>query len=279
MKENFDSTTHRARPATLEEKVVSITGDIIGEKTEEEILELLAARKEALKALKQEQEAAEQVAYADNEELDALRVQLTELKASITALEQREKEIKGEEGFLSESPSAIQEKLKERGSPAEVDTAFEGGKVSVILSPEVMKSLETYDTAILAWKGASNTRTSVYDKLSEITWTPPANTALDVLILKHGETTSAERDLLVSQMDSLGYRPLSFAELVGFTTMRPDLIENRQEILITCAKYTVGGDLRVPGIDWSDEVEMRGISAYNDSSAYNVEDRFLFVPK
>ncbi len=170
----------------------------------------------------------------------------------------------------------LAQKLKETGSPARPDLSFEGGSISLEITPTVQEQLKDWNTARKAYEDADSTPTWIYDELKNIPWAPPANTSLDVLVLSQGETTPQQRDTLVAHMDAAGYRPLTFSELVALGISRPDL-NKRNEILNTYEKHTLGGVSLAPFLYW------RGVGRRLDAGWVDVEwdelGRFLFVRK
>ena len=96
---------------------------------------------------------------------------------------------------------SITQHLKDIGTPATLDTSIKGGIVSVTLDSQIMDALQTYDTAIDAFKMADKGSASyVYEAFKIIPWTPPTQASFDVLVLNHNITTQQERDILISTM-------------------------------------------------------------------------------
>jgi len=285
MKESFEPSAHRATYEKLEENVKKVNEKISGDKTEEEFLALMEERKEALAELDAEYNDAHDSANMDNEALDNITArrleiekEIQELESEKTALAEGEIDITGVASIEgNDTPTSINEKLKELGSPATVDTTIEGGVVSLEIDQKTMEALHSYDTAIQAYKDTDGGSAPwVYEELKNIPWTQPTTASLDVLILNHGETTSTERDTMVEDMDKAGYRPLTFPEFMALGIIRPDL-NKRNETFNTYEKYTLGGRLRVP--NFSLDVGVRGLSAVVVSFDWYAHYRFLFVRK
>jgi hypothetical protein len=172
---------------------------------------------------------------------------------------------------------AFNQSFKETGSPARLDVSIEGGIVTLDLDQETLASLSTYETAIEAYQAADGGAPSwVYESLKGIPWTPPSSASLDVHILDHGRTTTAQRDQLVADMDKAGYRPLTFAELVALGITRPDL-NKRNEVFNTYEKHTLVGDSHVPCLYW--DGDERNLFANHVSGDWSERDRFVFVRK
>ncbi len=147
-------------------------------------------------------------------------------------------------------PNVINQELKELGSPATIDTNIEGGVINLTLSPEILKALQSYDTAIEAYTKIPRTTEEVNDpfvyyELKNLPWNPLTYPNLEVLILNHGETKEIDRDLFVIDMKALGYRPLHFSELVALALAKPDL-NRRNEYFNTYEKYILGDAWQAP---------------------------------
>ena len=99
---------------------------------------------------------------------------------------------------------------------------------------------------------------------------------LDALVLNHKGTKPQERDKLVEDMDKAGYRPLEFPELIALGILKPEY-NKRNEILNTYKKYTLGGELLVPFLNWSGG--LRRLYASRCDDVWLGRYRFLFVRK
>lgn len=232
MNESFDPTKHRETYGVLESDLEAVNKKITGEKTIEELKELIAEKEKALDALEAEKDKAHEAGNADNVELDKNNERIESIKNELLELEARQSEITGPKAE-THTANTIQEKLKSLGSPAVVDKNLEGGTISVTFTTQMLQSLQTYTTAIDAWKNASITDPNVSIAHGEVPWIPPTNFTLETVIVHQDTTTPKLRDTLIAHMDTLGYRPPTLAEFIGFTATRPDLIENRSEILNT----------------------------------------------
>jgi hypothetical protein len=167
--------------------------------------------------------------------------------------------------------------FKETGSPARLDVAIEGGIVPIELTSETLESLRTYETAIKAYENTDGGSPSwVWEELKDIQWTPPNHTSLAIHILDHGSTTPVERDQLVLDMDKVGYRVLTFSELVALGIIKPEL-NKRDEMLNTHEKHTLRGDSQVPYLYWNGD--KRNLNALHTDGDWSERRRFLFVRK
>ncbi len=210
--------------------------------------------------------------------LRAIEAELTNIKTAI------EEEL-NKAGYSLETPettdpNVINQKLQELGSKATIDTNIEGGIISFTVSPEHLTALQSYDTAIKAYRAiprASATEgvASVSSDLEHFPWHPITNSNLETVILNHGRTNKADRNLLVQHMETLGYRPPHLSELVALSLARPDL-NRRNEWLITYEKHEVGrGVLWVPRLYWFDSE--RGLGVFLVDGRWDERSRFVFV--
>jgi MoxR-like ATPase len=178
---------------------------------------------------------------------------------------------------LRDTPSHIEQLLKDIGTPATLDTSFEGGVISLSIDQETIKALQTYDTAIQSYKDADGESASwVYDKLSEYPYMPLTIPSLDVLVLNHGKTTPQQRDTLVTTMDKADYRTLTLAELIALGITHPDL-NKRSEVLNTYNPQNLDGVLQTPCLNWG--ASERNVYAVDASNEWSERLRFLFVRK
>ncbi len=191
----------------------------------------------------------------------------------ITLVDFREEEHRGKLPQLVE----LAKHLKEAGSPAVPDLSFEGGIVSIDITPDLKENLKNWPSAKAAFEAADNGSLSwVYDGLREYPYTPLTATTLDVLILNHGNTTPKDRDTMVTHLDTLGYRPLTLAELIALGVRRPDF-NKRNEVLNTYKPVSLGGDAEAPCLDWLGSERYLGASGISRVCGDGV--RFLFVRK
>ncbi len=211
------------------------------------------------------------------ERLRAIEAELTNIKTAI------EEEL-NKAGYSLETPettdpNVINQKLQELGSKATIDTNIEGGIISFTISPEHLTALQSYDTAIEAYRAIPKASTteidaSVDSNLEHLPWHPITNPNLETVILNHGKTNEANRDLLVQHMETLGYRPLHLSEFVALSLTRPDL-NRRDEFLNTYEKHEVGGLLPIPYIRRF--VSGRSLGARPVGADWSDRNQFVFV--
>ncbi len=186
----------------------------------------------------------------------------------------REEKLKIEIGIITEE---IIDLLKESGTHATLDTSFEGGVVSIDVTPELQGQFTNWELAKAAFEAADNGSPSrIYNHFEIIPWKPPTNTHFDILVLNHGKTITKERNTLVSHMETLGYRPLTVAELMLVGIARPDLIK-RKEVLNSYEKHRVDDMLVSPYLHWDG---LRNLSVSGQFAPdWSEIHRFLFVRK
>lgn len=210
-----------------------------------------------------------------NEVKKAFLAKNTEAKALKTELEKLLKGVSPDTRL--DTPESIKKLLKEIGTPATLDESFEGGIIALEIDKKTLESLKTWDKAKDAYKKADNASPSwIWDELDNIPYTPPTSSSYGVLVLNHGETTPAQRDKLVADLDKKGFRPLEFSELVALGIMKPEY-NKRNEILNTYKKYSLGGDSQAPFLDWGGGE--RVLSAGGVSGGWVERGRFVFVRK
>ena len=176
-----------------------------------------------------------------------------------------------------DTPESIKKLLKEIGTPATLDESFEGGIIALEIDKKTLEALKTWDKAKDAYKKADNASPSwIWDELDNIPYTAPTSSSYGVLVLNHGETTPAQRDKLVADLDKKGFRPLEFSELVALGIMKPEY-NKRNEILNTYKKYSLDGYSQSPYLIW--DGDKRSLLAYDVSYDWDVHRRFVFVRK
>lgn len=167
--------------------------------------------------------------------------------------------------------------IKTSGTPARPDMSFEGGIVNLELDIKTLESLSTWEKAKVAYREADNASPSwIWSGLDGIPYTKPEHSSMDVIVLNHGATNPQERDNLVEDMDKAGFRPLEFSELVALGIIKPEF-NKRNNVLITYKKYTLGGGVRAPCLDW--DGHERRASAGDVGRGWFARFRFLFVRK
>ena len=169
--------------------------------------------------------------------------------------------------------------IKASGSPERLDMSFEGGIVSFEIDKKTEESLATWKGAKEAYEQADNNSPyRVWDGLDDIEkqYTKLTVSSLDVIVFKHGETTSTQRNKLVEDMDKAGYRTLDFSELVALGIIKPEL-NKRNGYTTTLKEYRLDGTSRAPYLDW-DGVERR-LFAIDVRGDWRDRGRFVFVRK
>jgi hypothetical protein len=174
------------------------------------------------------------------------------------------------------TPEDISRLLKEAGSVAELDPNFEGGIIHVDVDPKIIDALKTWGTAQEAFKNADSTRWYIDSDLNDYPWQPLTETTLDVLVIHHGRTTPGERNALVFSMGTLGYRPLTLAELMAVMITKPEY-NKRAELLNTYEKHKIDGLPRSPYAHLTGS--RRGLRAGSVENEWGKDLRFLFVRK
>ncbi len=183
-------------------------------------------------------------------------------------------------------------KLKELGTPATLDTSFEGGIVTIEISRELKRQLKDWETAKGAFMAADNASpAAVRSELQNIPWNPPANITFDVLFIDYEitdferisnglyQTNPEEQERLVADMDQAGYRALTFAELVALGIQRPDLNKKRNEWL--CSNSILDSEIKTPRL-YCDDDGKRRLNAGDYWIEWNKPNRrfrYLFVAK
>ncbi len=207
--------------------------------------------------------------------LDPFGVRTSEAEEDVDALVG---EIQPERGPSAESVTEINRRLKTLGSNAEVDESIENGIVHLDITPELKEKLKDWITARATYEAADNGSPSyIWDGLKDYPYTPPTTTSLDVVVLNHGSTTPQDRDTMVSHMDSLGYRPLTLAELIAFGILKPELNKLPDRFFNTYKPHSLGGFSRAPYLGWGGS--NRRLDASGASDEWRERDRFLFVRK
>ena len=147
-------------------------------------------------------------------------------------------------------------------SRAELDPDFEGGIVHLEIDARTWEALKTWDTARQAYEdlernadGSSNA--DIWEEIPESSWAtnwqPPIKQSFDVLVVGQGdrEINEGERYEVVSCMDTMGYRPLTFSELLAVGIVRPHF--QKMNTLTTCIKGTVKGRTFMPSLVQNDD--------------------------
>lgn len=245
---------------------------------------------------KAEKEVSRQLANAHESALKDNDV-LDEITGKETADKEKEQETlsEGQEFFpvepegwetfsveekVSHLRTELGERLKELGSPAIIDTFFEGGVVHIALTPELQKKLKYSNSALQAFEEAGNyIHPDCYDKLQNITYTP-LHSSFDVVVLNHGQTTQAQREKLVSDMRKAGYSPLSLSQLIALGIVKPELIEQGEredEVLNTCKEYELGDVSYTPVLFYDGNQRFLSLSEVDGRiDSWSDRNRFLF---
>ena len=108
---------------------------------------------------------------------------------------------------------------------------------------------------------------------------------LEILVVNHpaGNSirdliTTEERDILVTKMDILGYRPLELSELIILGIVKPEFFKApRKEVLNTYKRYTLNNCDRFPVLYRLGDI--RYLDASRPAGAWGHGDRFLFIRK
>ncbi len=177
--------------------------------------------------------------------------------------------------------NVINQKLKELGSKATIDTNIEGGIFTIPLTSVILKSIRTYSTATEAYEGVTRSpdeveKPTIEPKLAEFPWNPIAKYKLEVLVLEYGNVAPDDREQLMIDMKKLGYRPLHLSELFALALSKPDL-NRRDESFMTyekCSVKTLTFPM-APILIWSGS--KRIVTVTQADGVWLSADRLLFV--
>lgn len=180
----------------------------------------------------------------------------------------------------------LRDSLKKLGSKAEIDKSIEGGVINLEIDEATLEKLKDYESAIKAFEEADNNSRSFIgsslNDMKELDWENPQSN-LNLVVVKHGKTTEAERDKLVTDMDKLGYRVPVFSELISLAMLRSDLKKTNKNF-VAHKKYYLQGVLMSPYLSL-DSVVGRALETrfafgiWDDGSGRISRDCFLFVRK
>jgi hypothetical protein len=174
------------------------------------------------------------------------------------------------------TPKDVNRLLREVDSVAELDPTFEGGIIHVDIDPKIVDALKRRGAAYKAFREADSTRWHIGGSLNDYPWQPLTETSLDVLVMNHGKTTPEEFDTFVHSMDTMGYRPLTLAELMAVVIMKPEY-NKRGEWLGTYEKHMLDGSVWWPCAAWNGS--QRVLETFPVDEGWVKHVRSLFVRK
>lgn len=188
-----------------------------------------------------------------------------------------EAEEKLEKKTITVDLDKIDKELKKLGSPARIDTDIEGGFINISLDSKDMEYLSTIDKALEKFESADTTASWISDNFKKFPWDQIKNKNLNTVIINHGETTPTQRDQMVKDMDQLGYRPATVAELTAIAIKRVDLFKKYPNpIFNSYIKHQIDSAPLTPFFSWLDE---RRLAAHDVSLVWDDLLRFIFVRK
>lgn len=201
-----------------------------------------------------------------------LDTELKLLKAQITALEATLTEHLAPLGMSidtpprrREDPEAINQFLKEHGSPAILDESIGERGIVTIDIPETLKDKET---AFQSFRDADGGSPSYIWKAWENgEWNPPEGHTLDIFVLSYNNDpeTRESSEKIVADMDRLGFRPLTLEEMTITGVIAPQFTKNQgTTYFIGLTRYDREGDSCVPVLWRLGDERMLGGNGWDD---------------
>jgi hypothetical protein len=142
--------------------------------------------------------------------------------------------------------------IKESGSPARPDMSFEGGIVSIDIDQEKIKDLPT---AFSSYEHADNKSPSwIWDEWRKMkSYKSPETAQLNAIILSYNNDprTRQSSDKILADMDKMGLRPATIAELIALGIAKPEFNKRDDMYLVGLGtKEVLDGGPHVPFLDW-----------------------------
>lgn len=208
---------------------------------------------------------------------DATRVFAEDTGDKIIIIDFREDKHKSKLPQLIELAKAI----SETGCAARPDMSFEGGIISVEISQKLREQLKDWKTAQNAYTEIDIAPASISNKLKQIQWQPPTTESLNILVVNPQPnsrlTFSHRRNVLVSEMDKMGYRPLMLSELTALGIAKPHLTKY-DGLLASYEKHGLFNKIWVPFIVW-DRNNKRYLETLEETVEWDDSYRLLFIRK
>ncbi len=144
--------------------------------------------------------------------------------------------------------------IKESGSPTRPDMSFEGGIVDVEIEREKLKDLST---ALTAYEDADDHSPSwIWEEWRKMkTYEAPQQQQFEAVILSYNadEATRQSSDAIVADMERMGLRPATIAELIALGITHPECNKQKDVYLVGLGtKESLGGFLHVPLLVFAD---------------------------
>ncbi len=188
-----------------------------------------------------------------------------------------------EKGGVNEAklitPEKIIELINESGSPAELDTTFEGGIVSIDIPPDITD----WKSAEAAFSAADNGSASgIWKGWKEKTWTSPETIHLYIIVLSYNVApdTIKSGDEINADMDRIGLRPLTLEEMAIAGIQEPKFTKTSGKTFFGLTEYV---DHHCPYLGQSSVAGLSDVARFLGEDRWDTGwlegDRFLCVRK
>ncbi len=190
----------------------------------------------------------------------------------------------------------IAEMINQFKTKAELDTSIEGGIIEVQINPNLAEKVDSSSkNAGIAFElSDSGSESVIYGKLSGypieygdtlgLRYRHRGTFSFESIVVKHDLQDQKTVDLLLSQMDAQGYRPINVNELVLLAIEKPDLargsdILSSLDITKTGFSFLAKETINFIGGGGPSQVRTVGAAELGNFFLPGSGNHFLFVPK
>ncbi len=171
--------------------------------------------------------------------------------------------------------------IKESGSPAILDTFFEGGVVPVTTSLELREALKDFSSAKMAYASADNgSLSNMAPGLNKMPLLPLDSFNFNTIILSHSKESSLQMTLedTLTDIDNLDLRPATFAELIALAIVKPEFNKRSEYLIALGTTAAVKEDvLYFPILGWDGRTRLLTWGQW--TGGWSSRRRLVCVPK
>ncbi len=173
------------------------------------------------------------------------------------------------------TPESIIKLLRESESPAELDTSFKGGVVSIENPPSIMdwKTAKAFFRAI-----DKGSEFHITEEWTDRVWNQPQMEHFNIIVLSYNNAPTIRQSYfaIIDDMERVGLRPLTVEEMAIAGALEPKFTRKEHTYFVGLTSYTLNAPC-VPVL-FQSSFERR-LSYCNRDTPWNDDDRFLCVLK
>ncbi len=181
------------------------------------------------------------IAHTFSDIREQIQVYVEDDGEKITLVDFREENNKGKLTQILE----LAKRIQEIGSSARPDISCLGGIVHASIPPEFMKDRET---AFKKFKEADSIPDYIWPKWANVPFTTPEKTDIDFVVFSYNEDPNTRRssEMIVADIEKLGYRPPTLEEMILAGIAEPKLTKTSGKYFVGLTPYQVVGGAHVP---------------------------------